>query len=480
MSLFRSLRFKLWLAIALPLLILLGAQVGLNYLQLKQRFLDFSQESLYEQLPQLSERIVDIYQRRQSLAPLKNRDRLWQRLVARSLNLELAGPPRPGDFNKHEKRPEAHSAAPNRAQMQLIRSLSLYDAERQLIVGRDHRSGDSEWLPVYDGATTIAWLRYSKPEKLVRHSEQRFLEQQLRYLLSAGAAIGLLSFVLAALIARWLSGSIVSVRDAAERVGRGDFSARINNDSQDELGELCRSFNAMAVKLEHSEQLRRRWFADISHELRTPVAVLKAQIEAMLDGVRPSDTDNLNIVSRQIDDMSRLINDIFELALSDAKALVLHKHSCELALLLEEFHDDHLQHCLERGMEFSLQISDRDCLVNIDDKRFKQVLSNLLENSLRYSDKPGKIQWQLTKRGDVFQLSCDDSAPGVPASQQQQIFERLQRLEHSRNRASGGAGLGLALCRSLIEQHGGSIYAQSSPLGGLRIVIDLPNSGAQT
>ncbi|WP_370979980.1 ATP-binding protein [Agaribacterium sp. ZY112] len=476
---FNSIHFKLWLAIAIPLIALLAILLSVNFLQLKKRFIHYSQQAAAEQLPSLSNRLAEIYEQRGSFAPFKHKPPLWQKVVGRSLN--LAPPHRPPKPRPHDKKP--HKAKPperrephiEKNQQAFARSLTLYNSERQYISGNTKPADDIQWLAVESQNKIVGWISYEPPKTILRKSGQRFLLKQLHFFLWASLGLTLAAALIAALIARWLTKPLKAIKVKAQEVGQGNFSVRLNYQSSDELGTLCTSFNSMVEQLEQSEELRRRWFADISHELRTPVSVLKAQIEAMIDGVRPSDSDNLGVLNKQIKQMQQLIDDIFTLALGDAQALSLRRERVDIDVLLQDFKQSQASRCSQQGFEFRLLTDNEPLSCNIDAQRFEQVLNNLVSNSLSYSDAPGHIQWTLKRQHDHIELLCEDSSPGVSKHELQKIFERMHRVEKSRSRASGGAGLGLALCKTIIENHGGSIEAQASSLGGLAILIKLPS-----
>jgi len=262
---------------------------------------------------------------------------------------------------------------------------------------------------------------------------------------------------------------------------------------RDEVGELATGFNVLLARLdemtarkEAEERLRmadkermetslRQWMADTSHELRTPIAVLRAQIEAVQDGVHVVDGTTLDVLHRETMGLSRLVDDLNTLALSDVGRLDCRFDPVDPLGLL----DDGIGAITSRYAAAGLTIAWRDRpavppVVSGDSERLRQVFSNLLENTLRYTDRGGCLRIGCVSGPHGLTLHFDDTAPGVPAEALPRLFERFFRVETSRSRGRGGAGIGMALCRSIVEAHGGGITAANSPLGGLRVTLTLP------
>jgi len=220
---------------------------------------------------------------------------------------------------------------------------------------------------------------------------------------------------------------------------------------------------------------RKQWVSDISHELRTPIAVLKGQIEAMIDGIRPSDKDSLKQLNNNIDQLGKLVNDLYQLSLSDQGSLNYRKENIQFAPVVTQAISDFDTEFEHKGIAIKLINSAKETdMVFADTSRLQQLLANLLTNTLRYTDAPGELTIRLSATTDTIQLELNDSSPGVSDTDLPQLFDRLFRAEKSRNRANGGAGLGLSLCKNIVQAHNGSIIATQSNLGGLRIVIKLP------
>jgi len=215
--------------------------------------------------------------------------------------------------------------------------------------------------------------------------------------------------------------------------------------------------------------------ADVSHELSTPLTVLKLQVESLKDDLEDDVQATYDALDNKLDDIQHLIDDIHQLAQSDIGALKLNLQPFSLHETLLFWEQELTQFVNKNKLTFDINIAiPKQLIVNFDRDRLKQIFTNLLTNSIKYTDKPGKVKLSAAATNNTLLLTIEDSAPGVSNEDLVTIFERLYRVESSRSRATGGSGLGLSICKSLIEEHKGKIYAQHSPLGGLKIVIELP------
>jgi two-component system sensor histidine kinase BaeS len=280
------------------------------------------------------------------------------------------------------------------------------------------------------------------------------------------------------LLARGFLAPIRRLARATHRLAAGDYAQRISVDRRDELGQLVDDFNAMAAKLQQAETARRAFLADVSHELRTPLAILRGEIEALQDGVRSLSPEALKSLQAEVGALSALVDDLHELTNADVGSVQYEHADVDIAGLLRAtlyaFRDRFAARALAVD---TAEVPDERVVVVGDSRRLTQLFNNLFENTLRYTDEGGRVEVGLRTSKDGVELDLQDSAPGVPKHLRPRLFERLFRVESSRNRALGGTGLGLALCRSIVEMHGGDIQASASGLGGLRIVVHLPRAG---
>ena len=260
----------------------------------------------------------------------------------------------------------------------------------------------------------------------------------------------------------------------------------------DEVGELIKGFNFLVSRLEETteqklaserervrekeriEILLRQWMADTSHELRTPISVLRAQIEAIQDGIHAANEKTLNVLHREVVGLSHLVDDLHTLALSDVQQFRGQMVPVDPVEVL----DDAVQAFADRFQSAGLKIRLSDglepgLLTYFDPSHLRRLYSNLLENTLRYTDRGGELAIAANVDGDRLTILFDDTAPGVPAEALPHLFERFYRVDASRSREFGGSGIGLAVCLAIVEAYGGTIRAMDSPLEGVRIILQL-------
>lgn len=347
--------------------------------------------------------------------------------------------------------------------------LLLFDAQRELLIGPPGRATQAVLKPIEVDGRLVGHLGYVPRLQMVASLERVFQAQQTQTY--AAIALGMLAAVLlnAALIARWLSGRLRAMGAGTQAVARGDYGVRLPAQGHDELARLAGDFNHMAAALHAARQARQQWIADIAHELRTPLATLRAEIEALQDGVRQPDRANLDSLAQEVNRLTRLVDDLRLLSLSDLGALDYRFAPVDLARLVAQ----HLADLAHQELTVQQELTP-GLVVRADADRLHQVLTNLAQNTLRYSTPPATLRVQVAQDGQNARLSWEDSAPGVPAEALTRLTERLYRVDASRASASGGSGLGLAIARAIVEGHGGRMQARASELGGLRWDIWLP------
>jgi two-component system, OmpR family, sensor histidine kinase BaeS len=358
--------------------------------------------------------------------------------------------------------------------------LVVLNADRQPVWGIAPPGAEIVFRPITLGDRVAGYVGLLSPKHFLHPVQVQFLKGQRWVLALAAAALVLAAALLSLILARRLVRPIRNLAAATRKVASGHYDTRLPVRSSDELGRLARDFNAMAGTLESHEKARRGWIADISHELRTPVAVLRGEIEALLDGIRPVTTERIRSLHGETLRLTRLVEDLYQLALSDLGALTYRKEALDPAVLLQRVDETYRSAFQEKGLGFSLRLPETDPKKRIsgDGERLFQLFANLVENSLRFTDPGGELRIALLSGDSRVLIEFEDTAPGVPAAELDRLFDRLYRLEGSRSRASGGAGLGLAIGKTIVEAHGGTISAHSAPLGGLLIRVSLPEEKA--
>ena len=307
--------------------------------------------------------------------------------------------------------------------------------------------------------------------------ETRLVSRITRAALIAGLVAGVASLLLAGLLAYQLLRPIHALTRAAERMTQGDLSQRVQVRGDDELALLGKTFNRMATSLEHAEESRQAMTADIAHELRNPLAVQRASLEALQDGIYPLNPENLAPILEQNVLLSRLVEDLRTLALADAGQLKLECVPTDFAALVERVVDRHIPQATAQQVELIYQKpSSQLPPMDLDPLRIEQILGNLLSNALRYTPPQGRIEVALSQATAMVLLTVHDRGQGIPDEALPYVFERFYRADRSRSRLEGGTGLGLAIARQFAQAHGGNLIAANHPQGGAVLTLTLPIS----
>ena len=256
---------------------------------------------------------------------------------------------------------------------------------------------------------------------------------------------------------------------AADRVGQGDYSVRVEEKGPGEVRSLARVFNDMTSRLDQLDEHRRTLMADVTHELRTPLTVVQGNLEGMLDGVYPVDELMLRSLIDETKIISRLVEDLRTLALAESGALRLKKEPTDLAMLIRETASTFQTQADAAGVTLSLDIPPDLPWLEVDPGRIRQVLTNLLVNALRYTPADGTVSIFYRQEKGSALLEVQDSGVGIPAEELSHVFERFYKSSES-----GGMGLGLAIAKQLVEAHGGTLTAESAPGQGTNIRLVLP------
>lgn len=352
----------------------------------------------------------------------------------------------------------------------------VLDGEGKQIFGRPLRGDEIALKPIIVDNRTVGYAGLRLPRKPFLDPHQlHFLTRQKWILIVAGFGLVLVVMGLSLPLSAYLIKPIRAMATATKRLSSGDYSVRIPVSTSDELGSLARSFNVMAGALEQNERARRQWIADISHELRTPLTVLRAEIEALLEGIRDTTPEAIRSLHGEVLRLHLLVNDLYQLALSDLGALTYNKEELDPVEVLTSAMATFRGKFLSKEIEVRVNLQKGPVLkVHGDRERLHQLFANILDNSLKYTDRGGQLVVSHSSADDMVTIAFEDSHPGVRAEEMDRLFDRLYRVENSRSRSSGGAGLGLAISKNIVEGHQGAITAKPSILGGIMIEITLP------
>ncbi len=332
-------------------------------------------------------------------------------------------------------------------------------------------------IPIIIKRQIVGYLLPDGGMMFTRSNETKLVNRVNRAAIIAGLFTGILSLVIVSILAYRLLKPVHELTLATERIAEGDLSQRVPVRGNDELAMLGSAFNRMADSLENAENNRRAMTADIAHELRNPLAVQRANLEAMQDGIYDLKPENLQPLIDQNQLLTRLVEDLRTLALADAGQLELVRVATDFPALVKRMLDRFQAQAAAKQITLDL-MSDAVCPpILIDPGRIEQILGNLLSNALRFTPASGKIALEITCSSQNVRLDVHDSGPGIPEEALPYIFQRFYRVDRSRNRAEGGSGLGLAIARKIAEVHGGSLTVANHPQGGAVITLLLPLTG---
>jgi two-component system, OmpR family, sensor histidine kinase BaeS len=355
--------------------------------------------------------------------------------------------------------------------------VSIYTTDGQPLLGKKQPSDAGLYIerPIRMRGETVATVRMTKLKPVPDDVESRFLTSQYASIIFAAGLLLLIAFAGAYWVAGHWVKPLMQIEAATERIALGEFDTRLDDTRTDEIGDTMRNINRMAMSLQQLEGSRRRWMADMSHELRTPLTVLRGEIDALLDGVTPLKPQTIISLHEEVLQLSALVDDLHLLAMSDLKALPCYFEEFDLVALVKTISHRFTPKASQLGLSLTLNVMNGlGKSMHGDAKRIEQLISNLIDNSLRYTDAPGKVVILLKNKHNHAELIFKDSSPSVTADELPLIFEPLFRADVARQRSGAGSGLGLAICSAIVQAHKGSIHAAASDLGGLLVRVILP------
>ena len=287
-----------------------------------------------------------------------------------------------------------------------------------------------------------------------------------------GAWIG--GVLLVTMLSRRILSPVRALTGAAGRLGMGSLEERVEASSSDEIGQLGRTFNTMADRLQTAEEQRVRLMSDVAHELRTPLTNVRGYLEAMRDGVLTPTPAAIEVAHQQAMHLGRLVEDVGLIAQADAGALTLDLQEESMGELAKMSVEAFRPAAERKGVALRVESPLGLPRTRMDRTRISQALGNLLDNAVRHTPEGGEVSVSVEAVGELVRVSVEDTGEGVPEEEVGQIFDRFYRVDPSRTRATGGTGLGLTIARQLVEAHGGSIRAERRQEGGSRFVFEIP------
>jgi len=318
---------------------------------------------------------------------------------------------------------------------------------------------------------------------------QAFRSAMLQALLLSAGAATLAAVAVSLFVSARIVTPLLRLLAASRRIASGHYAERVPATQTDELGALAAQFNTMAAELEHQQHLRRQLVADIAHELRTPLSVLRLQLESLEDGIEQPTPTMLRSLAEEVSLLTRLVDDLRLLSLADAGQLSLAPEELDAVTIVERAVAAAMPRARQQQIDLRAERPSLPMVVVADPQRLTQILGNLIENALRYTPAAGTVTLRVssefmaqssttqnsqlkTQNWIVFEVA--DTGAGVPPEELPRIFERFYRTDKARARETGGTGLGLAIVQRLVEMQGGRIWASSTLGGGTTFHVALP------
>ncbi|MEZ8820160.1 ATP-binding protein [Vibrio sp. 10N.222.54.A1] len=429
-------------------------------------FNDYVEAEELKHVAALQEQLTLFYDQEKSWESLKQDDALWKSIA-----------------NFHRKADQSTQEAESEYSLGRLlhvpRRVSLFDANKEVVIGRKEFHSDARNQRILHNGNLVGYLSFIPAQINSYSAENEFLAKQTRNYYTIALAVVILSFVTAWVFSRHLVSPISRLISGTYRMIRGDYQVRVEKQSKDEIAHLAENVNILAQTLEQNQNNRSVWMSDVSHELKTPLTVMRGQLMAIQDGVFQADEKRIQLMVDQVDSLSRIVNDLYQLSITDVGGLSYKKEVVQPVQLLLEVLSGFEAKLDQKPLSVNCStltplLNNERCQILGDSDRLKQLFTNLLENSYRYTHAKGQVNLIAQIEDQDLTLVLQDSAPSVPVEMHNKLFDRFFRVESSRNREHGGSGLGLALCKQITEAHQGIVIASNSPLGGLKVTIRLP------
>jgi two-component system sensor histidine kinase BaeS len=341
--------------------------------------------------------------------------------------------------------------------------------------------------PIRVGGQRVGTAAVFAPKGARAAAEDAYQSALTLNLVIAAAIAGVLALVVSLLVSRRITRPLEELTDAAGDVSAGRLDVRVSPRGDDEVAALAVAFNSMADRLARDEQWRRDMTSDLSHELRTPLATIQSRVEALEDGVLPPTPENLRVIGEEVERLGRLLGQLRSLNELESEDLDVRHEPLDLAEVAAGAADRHRPGFAAKGVELAADL--RPAVVFGDPDRLLQVVGNLLDNARKFAPAGGHVHVEVAPAGagaepaagrdavsgSLVRLTVADDGPGVDPADLPFVFDRFYRAQGARGTA--GAGLGLAICRALVEAQGGTIAADEAPGGGARFTVLLPAAG---
>lgn len=473
---------KLFLILFSFSFLLITGLVLLMQWSIGQGMVDYVNAKEVKALQPLTAKLVKRYQVESSWQSLAGDNRKFYSLVQQQLRESLFIPsmPAPSRTNRpfraerdmQRPQPPEHRPPPGHQA-----DYALLDSTNLVIAGHLKSNLDYVFIPIKLEKKQIGSIAVSKRSGLIDGYELDFLEQQTSYFWFIGLIALSCTLLITFFLARNLVGPVKQIAKGMHLLSQGDYEYKLNLERQDELGKLSEDYNTLALTLARNEQARKRWLANTSHELRTPIAILMGELEAMQLGVRPLTVENIRSANDEAEHLKRLIDDLHMLNSAQLGGMHFTMKPLILSELLEAVEQKYSAIFQQHKIEFAINNPAQQLTLSADKTRMMQLFGNLLMNAVHYAQCSKllvSIKQVSQAQQNHIKITVEDNGVGVKDAHLPHLFEYLYRVDDARNRQQGGSGLGLSLCQHIVQAHKGEITAVRSPLGGLGILIKLP------
>lgn len=500
---------KLFIANLIIIVLLVLTMFGLNALANKRMlnnvFADIDNEAFHRIATEISQQ----YQQTGSIGMFIDSKALWYELINRNFhssrllfsptmpinagvtpNGKMPPPemasnrPPPNEFNKppalgeppsfEGMRPPPHSDPMADNFIPFEKRLTLVDANGNTLIGQNITTEIINEQAINLDGKLVAKLQLHANRSHLSALTKHYLNTQINISIWAAGIGLLLSLLFSYLLARHFTNPIGQLKQAANSLAERKFDTKISIKTSDEFATLADDFNRIATELRRFESQQSQWIMDISHELRTPLTILEGELEAINDGIIEPNQKAITSLQEEVALLSRLVNDLHKVSTLDRHSFSYQMQAIDFKALTASLARKYELKFQTKNLTLNATFPEQAVMINADQNRLTQVLQNILENNLRYTDEHETVWLDLTITTQHVFLSIEDSGPGVPDDALDKLFDRLFKTDSSRNRKTGGFGLGLAICQKIVLAHRGQINATKSRLGGLCITLKLP------
>lgn len=476
-----QIHLKLFLMLCGFSLLILTVMVLTIQWSIGRGMVDYVNQREINALRTMANQLEQKYLEQQSWLPLQGQHRVFRALISENLSGTVfrKDPRRTAPASDHSLQP----AEQRMQRMQPVRpqhavSYALLDQDKRLVVGHYPEGLDYSYLPLNANNQQVGYLAVSKRSQLAAGYELDFIQSQQLWLWSAALGLLLVILLLSFPLAKHLVAPILQLRSAMQRAKQGEFVLVPPSKRTDEFGQLDQDYNHLVAALNANEQARKRWLADISHELRTPIAIIRGELEAMLDEVRPVSVKGVSSVHAEVLRLQGLTEDLHALTSAEIGGMEVQLQQIDFQSFLQAELQNYQGYLTDAGIRLICDDhSGRPLLINADPKRLNQLFNNLLSNVVHYANASEvRIQVRTEQQGAtaLLRVQLEDNGRGVALEHLPMLFDPLFRTDSARQRVLGGTGLGLAICAHIVQCHAGQIQAYQVPSGGLGILIRLP------